>query len=130
MPYLWRLSSQTPASPISAVSGVRQKRSMASRYRGSPQIWEWFPQHVTFPGQAKAGTPEILLAEVSLDDEGSDWLEVSLDVEWTEEGLLNVWSAISVACWCEVNHNNHWLGGPRDPELWRAHAGLPTQGHG
>ncbi|MFF5284532.1 hypothetical protein [Streptomyces sp. NPDC013171] len=53
---------------------------------GKPQVWEWFPQHVTFPGRAKASTPEILLAVVSLYDEGTDWLELSLDVEWTKGG--------------------------------------------
>ncbi|MET9607063.1 hypothetical protein ABZZ17_18585 [Streptomyces sp. NPDC006512] len=122
---------------------------------GKFQVWEWFPQHVTFPGRAVAGTPEILLAEVSLYGAGGDWLEVSLDVEWTKEGLLNVWSAISLACWCEVDHNAHyvdpvertvvgatsladafetvagrfiaWLAGPRDPEFWRAHASLPPR---
>ncbi|MER5890514.1 hypothetical protein ABT160_42375 [Streptomyces sp. NPDC001941] len=48
---------------------------------GKPPLWQWFPQHVTFPGRARAGTPEVLLAEVSLYDEGADWLEASLDVE-------------------------------------------------
>lgn len=137
----------------------RLRRSAADidgvQISGKPQVWEWFPQHVTFPGRSVTGTPEILLAEVSLYDEGSDWLEVSLDVEWTKEGLLNVWSAISVACWCEVNHNAHYidpvertivgatsladafetvagrfvqgLAGPRDAEFWRAHASLPPR---
>lgn len=119
---------------------------------GKPQVWQWFPQHVTFPGREKAGTPQVLLAEVSLHDEGGDRLEVSLDVEWTEDGLLSVWSAISVACWCAVDHNAHyidpvertvvgttsladafetsadrfiqWLAGPWDPEFWRARASL------
>ncbi|MFF9340174.1 MULTISPECIES: hypothetical protein [unclassified Streptomyces] len=122
---------------------------------GKPQVWQWFPQHVTFPGRAKAGTLEILLAEVSLYDEGGDWVEVSLDVEWTEKGLLSVWSAINVACWCEADHNAHhidpvertvvgttsladafetaadrliqWLAGPRDPEFWRSQASLPPR---
>ena len=71
---------------------------------GKPQVWEWFPQHVTFRGRAKAGTPELLLAVGSLYNDGADWLELSLDVEWTKEGLLNVWSAISMACWYEVTN--------------------------
>ncbi|MFJ3878391.1 hypothetical protein ACIPW5_13120 [Streptomyces sp. NPDC090077] len=125
---------------------------------GKRLVWEWFPEHVIFPGRSVAGTPEILLTEVSLYDEGSDWLALSLDVEWTEEGLLRVWSAISVACWCEVEHNAHYvdpvdrtvagatsladafetaagrfvqaLAGPRDPEHWRAHAILPPRKQG
>jgi hypothetical protein len=36
MPSPWKLSSQMPVSPISAAFVVRQMRSMASRYRGSP----------------------------------------------------------------------------------------------
>ncbi|MER6218755.1 hypothetical protein ABT213_32575 [Streptomyces sp. NPDC001674] len=129
-----------------------------ARASGKLQVWEWFPQHITFPGRTKAGTPEVLLAEVSLYDEGSDWLEVSLDVEWTAEGLLSVCSTISVACWCEVDHNAHYidpvdravagetsladafetaasrfiqgLAGSRDPVFWRAHAGLPPRKQG
>lgn len=144
--------------PDAGVADLDRIRRSADAIDGAqvsrkPQVWQWFPQHVTFPGRAKAGTPEVLLAEVSLYDEGGDWLEVSLDVEWTEEGLLSVWSAISVACWCEVDHNAHyidpvertvvgttsladafetsadrfiqWLTGPRDPEFWRARASFP-----
>ncbi|WP_435191351.1 restriction endonuclease [Streptomyces sp. bgisy126] len=26
---------------------------------GKPQVWQWFSQHVTYPGRAKAGTPDL-----------------------------------------------------------------------
>ncbi|MFJ8011096.1 hypothetical protein [Streptomyces sp. NPDC096339] len=153
------LEALFPEASVADFGRLRRSADGIDRVRtpGKPQLWEWFPQHVRFPGQSMAGTPEILLAEVSLYDEDADWLEASLDVEWTKEGLLNVWSAISVACWCEVDHNAHYidpvertvigstsladafeavthrfiqrLAGPLDPEFWRAHASLPCREH-
>jgi hypothetical protein len=36
-----------------------------------------------------------------------DGLEFHLDVEWTNEGLLAVDAAVSVACWCDTDHATH-----------------------
>jgi hypothetical protein len=97
-------------------------------------------------------------ADVIGEAPGSDWLEFSLDVEWTDEGRLAVETTVDVACWCETDHTAHHVdhrrvvveGGislaeafragaarmtgrltdPHDADHWRAQAGLPARpGH-
>lgn len=46
-------------------------------------------------------------ADVIGEAPGSDWLEFSLDVEWTDEGRLAVETTVDVACWCETDHTAH-----------------------
>ncbi|MEU4095584.1 hypothetical protein [Streptomyces sp. NPDC026673] len=127
----------------------------AERSTGDEPRWDWFPQHIIWPGGDVRGVPQILSTAVSLYDKDSDWLELELDVEWTGEGLLNVCTAVSVACWCAKDHNTHYvndrdlavddrtslgsafeagvgqlielLAGPRDPEVWRLRSGLPPR---
>ncbi|MDG4859024.1 hypothetical protein P8605_12815 [Streptomyces sp. T-3] len=123
-----------------------------------PVVWQWSLDHAVFPGAEAPGVPVILLAEIPLYDADSDWLGLEFDVEWTEDGTLNVCVAVGLACWCEVNHGTHyvdsfnppvsestslgdafeaaaaklirWLAGPRGPEWWRTLAALPSPGVG
>lgn len=127
----------------------------AERTTGAEPRWEWFPQHIIWPGADIHFVPQILSTTVSLYDKETDWLELVLDVEWTDEGVLNVCVAVSVACWCPTDHNTHYvnerdlaiddrtslgaafeagvgqlielLAGSRDPEAWRLHSGLPLR---
>ena len=117
--------------------------------------WEWALQHATFSETPTTGIPEILLAVITVDSQDSDWLEFDLDVEWTPHGLLRVVAAVSVACWCDTDHNTHyvdqvtltidqetrlgeafetasrqmisWARDPHTPPWWRAEAGLPSR---
>jgi hypothetical protein len=85
-------------------------------------------------------------------DQGSDWLELTLDVAWHPELTVN--AAVEVGCWCSPDHNMHQVRGGHgpvvgtdelveaftagtatlvdvldsgqfDPRLWRLEAGLP-----
>jgi len=125
----------------------------SARPPGQSPVWEWFPGHIEFVGTGP-GVPEILLTAISLYDEGNDWLEAELDVDWTEHGLLNVCAAVSVACLCVEDHNTHyaaslnvavdsaslgeafeaaahqlikWLEEPQNPAYWRTRVTLPQR---
>jgi hypothetical protein len=128
----------------------------AARPAGQVPRWQWFPDHIERPDTLMDGAvPEILLSEISLHDEGDDWLEAAIDVEWTPAGRLNVCVAMGMACWCPEDHGTHyapsldvsaddtasldeafgvaahrlvdWLSGSRDPDHWRARANLPQR---
>lgn len=89
---------------------------------------------------------------ITLFNQGSDWLELTLDVGWRPELTVN--AAVEVACWCSPDHNmhqvreSHWPvagteelveafaagvtmladvldSGPFEPGPWRLDAGLP-----
>ncbi|KQV14539.1 MULTISPECIES: hypothetical protein [unclassified Kitasatospora] len=139
------------------VERMRQAaRSVDSvRPAGKRPPWDWFMEHAASPAplpSAATGAMVVLLTAVGLYDGSSDWLELELDVSWTCDGL-SVTAAVSVACWCDVNHNTHyidpvdlkvvdgaslaasfeaaagrvlsWTKRPHDPSFWRARAGLP-----
>ncbi|MFF4787367.1 hypothetical protein ACFY3E_39365 [Streptomyces griseorubiginosus] len=128
----------------------------AARPTGQVPQWQWFPDHIQRPDvHIDGAAPEILLSEISLYDEGGDWLEAAIDVEWTPAGRLNVCATMGMACWCPEDHGTHyapslnvsaddttsldeafevvthhlvdWLGGSRDPAHWRAQANLPQR---
>lgn len=128
----------------------------AARLTGQVPQWQWFPDHIERPEvQIDGAVPEILLSEISLYDEGGDWLEAAIDVEWTPNGRLSVCAAMGMACWCPEDHGTHyapllnvpaddttsleeafeiaahhlvdWLSGSRDPAHWRARANLPQR---
>jgi hypothetical protein len=128
----------------------------AAHPTGHVPQWQWFPDHVERPAvQSDGAVPEILLSEISLYDEGGDWLEAVIDVEWTPAGRLNVCAAMGMACWCPKDHGTHyapllnvpvddttsldeafevaahvlvdWLSGSRDPAHWRERTKLPQR---
>jgi hypothetical protein len=128
----------------------------AARPTGQVPQWQWFPDHIERPDlQIDGAVPEILLSEISLYDEGGDWLEAAIDVEWTPAGRLNVCVVMGMACWCLEDHGTHyapllnvpvddttsldeafevaahhlvdWLSGSRYPAHWRARANLPQR---
>lgn len=128
----------------------------SGRPEGSTPRWHWMVEHAVFPESETAGIPVVLCTAVTMDDRAGDWAELELDVSWTRDGQLEVTAQVGVACWCEVNHNTHyvdrltalvggdrplaraferavdqmvvWLAGPSDPFVWRAGAGLPSPG--
>ncbi|MFF3943009.1 hypothetical protein [Streptomyces phaeofaciens] len=126
----------------------------AARPTGQVPQWQWFPDHIECPTvQIDGVVLEILLAEISLYDEGGDWLEAAIDVEWTSAGQLSACAAMSMPCWCPEDHGTHyaplynvpvdattsldeafeaaahhlmdWLDRSRDPSFWRTRANLP-----
>ncbi|MFI5974949.1 hypothetical protein [Streptomyces sp. NPDC051452] len=128
----------------------------AARPTGQVPQWQWFPDHIKRPDiHIDGAIPEILLSEISLYDEGGDWLEATIDVEWTPAGRLNVCAAMGMACWCPEDHGTHyapslnvpaggmtslceafevaahhlvgWLRGSPNPAHWRARANLPQR---
>ncbi|MCP2337939.1 hypothetical protein [Actinomadura rupiterrae] len=116
--------------------------------------WEWFPDHVPYPGAAPGVIHEILLATVVMKAEDlSDWHEFGISVEWTVGGGLAVVVTVNLACYCETDHGTHnvdefrlgvgrdtphgeafeaacrqmavLLQAPRSAHWWRVKAGLP-----
>ncbi|MET9348401.1 hypothetical protein [Streptomyces termitum] len=116
--------------------------------------WDWFPEHAVFPGP-RSGTAVVLGRDVIVHADGSDRMEFSLHVVWTDGGRLAVDAAVNVACWCDTEHATHdvdafrrvvgegtslpdafcsgaerlkrRLADPRDADYWRARAGLPQR---
>jgi hypothetical protein len=115
--------------------------------------WESYA-HEGPPESLSGGSAILFQTEVTLFNEGSDWLELSLDVAFYAVPSLIVTASVEVACWCEPDHNIHfaeqhqWLvgsagpladafeagtaalhgwivDGPREPEPRRVRAGLP-----
>ncbi|MDI2131246.1 hypothetical protein [Yinghuangia seranimata] len=129
----------------------------ALRPPGDPPTWEWWPEHAVSPEPIAGVTPLVLVTAVGLYNEGlnADWLDLELDVVWVRPGVLAVIAAVSVACWCDIDHATHyleeavvelvpgvdlgeamelaagrmprWLGCPHDPEYWRAQGLLPAR---
>lgn len=63
-----------------------------------------------FPGPDTAGTPVLLCTTVLMDDRPGDWTELELDVCWTtSQGELEVSAQLGVACFCEEDHNTHYV---------------------
>ncbi|MER5636252.1 hypothetical protein ABT095_04775 [Kitasatospora sp. NPDC002227] len=116
--------------------------------------WDWFPGHEVFAGP-ESRTWVILILCVVQPSGDSDWLEFQLQVGWTDQGQYEVATSVNVGCWCEADHGTHdadvlrfvvgdeislphafeacadrmanWLADPRDADLWRARADLPTR---
>jgi hypothetical protein len=130
----------------------------ALRPADDPPEWEWFRKHAACPDPMPEGiTPLILTTVVAVvhEETGVDWLELELDVAWLRAGVPGALAAVSVACWCDIDHNTHypaeavwevgtglrlgdaferaasrlpgWLACPADPEYWRAQAVLPAR---
>lgn len=130
----------------------------ALRPPGDPGEWEWFGDHAVCPDPMPRDiTPLVLSTAMSLhhDAAGADWLDLELDIAWVGPGRLGALAAVSVACWCDIDHNTHypveevveiapglalgdafefaasrlprWLACPCDPEYWRAQGLLPAR---
>ncbi|MGW2865521.1 hypothetical protein [Streptomyces sp. NPDC001205] len=126
----------------------------AARPLGDAPKWHWLLKHSVFPGPDTVGIPVILCTAVSMHASPTDWTELELDVSWTRQGLLQVTAQVGVACFCEVDHNTHyveelnlviegerslaaaferaveqivdWTSAPSDPAVWRTKAGMPS----
>ena len=115
--------------------------------------WHWYPEHTTKPaGQTEGSYLIVFDVSIMLFNEGSDWLELTLDVGWCPDLIVN--AAVEVACWCSPDHNMHQVregcwpvtnghelvgafstgtamltkvleSGPFHPRSWRTEAGLP-----
>lgn len=130
----------------------------ALRPAGDRPDWHWHREHVPCPEPLPAAIMPMLLhttVGVHHDETGVDWLELDLDVVWTGPGVLGALASVSVACWCDIDHNTHypveavvevgpdsplgdaferaasllprWLDCPHDPEYWRAQGMLPAR---
>jgi len=119
--------------------------------------WHWYPGHREPPRSADRGLYLLLIdTTITLYSARDDWLELALDIAWTEPPKLTVNAAVEVGCWCPQDHNMHqvctkrWHAancrdlaeafeagtvmlagvlaeGPFDPHTWRVRAGLPDR---
>ncbi|MEU8134402.1 hypothetical protein [Streptodolium elevatio] len=154
------LAALFPGAPTHDLDHVRRVAAAVDTLRlaAEPPEWEWFRDHAACPDPLPEGiTPLVLTTTVALvhEETGVDWLELELDVAWIRPGGLAALAAVSVACWCDIDHNTHypvetvvdvrnglplgeafehaasrlpaWLACPRDPEYWRAQAALPAR---
>lgn len=117
--------------------------------------WNWYPEHNTRPAAQTEGTClAVFDVAVTLFDEGSDTLELTLNVGWCPDLAVN--AALEVACCCSYqDHDIHRVvgsrcsavngpglvegfaagtamfirvleTGPFDPRSWRTKAGWPN----
>ncbi|MER5603355.1 hypothetical protein [Streptomyces sp. NPDC002265] len=143
---------------IGAVEVARLRAAAAALDAARPSAdapkWHWLLKHSVFPGPDTVGIPVIVCTTVSMHASPDDWTELELDVCWGRQGLLQVTAQVGVACFCDVDHNTHyveelaleiegerslaaafeeavehvidWTSAPSDPCLWRAKAGLSS----
>jgi hypothetical protein len=143
---------------LSALGEVRMRRAAAQLDAASPgsnnAAWDWYLDHVLPPPAPRPGMTHLVLStSIGMFGTTVDWLELSVNVGWSDRPFLGVSAAVEVACWCAVDHNMHavrnfewlaghadalvvafesatesvvgWSSGPRDPNAWRTVAGLP-----
>ncbi|MFE5515318.1 hypothetical protein ACFQ9J_32845 [Streptomyces sp. NPDC056529] len=145
-----------PFLSLADIDSLSQTAGMVDAVRAGKDTadWEWALGHAVFAG-AQLGTPVVLGLDVIGHTAGGDQLEFLLQVVKPVPGRLAVDAAVNVACWCETEHASHdvdalrlvvgeeislsdafragaerltgWLVDPRDPDYWRAKAGLPPR---
>ncbi|NUU25134.1 MAG: hypothetical protein HOV68_27065, partial [Streptomycetaceae bacterium] len=146
------LAALFPGAAAHELEHIRRVAAAVDALRppGAAASWEWFRDHAVCPDPMPGHiTPLVLSTSVALlaDETGVDWLDLELDVAWVAPGVIGALAAVSVACWCDIDHNTHypaediveigprtalgdaferaasrwprWLACPHDPEYWR-----------
>lgn len=147
------LSAELSAADVARMR-VAAEAVEAVRPAGDSFRWDWWPENLH-----KDPVPEdvqliVLGTTLTLFDDLSDWLELSLCVVREWQPRLTVSATMEAACWCEPDHNVHvvrreerlvgtatalteafesasaalvrWAGEVHDPRVHRAAAGLPN----
>lgn len=150
------LSALFPGASAGDRARIEQAAGAIDAARPDEPVWHWLMDHAEHPERSDS-LLQVLCTGVLLNNAGSDWLELDLDIEWQPNGVQRAYAAVNVACWCEVDHNSHflnevsvditddvsvgeaversagsllaWIGGPVDPSAWRERAGLPQPPH-